>query len=172
MNLAEHKYYCYSENAQLINRVDYSNWVKQFGEPISTSSDGLNFIFKKKRKTILNIIHMDERELTLIKQFDILKELEECIRASDPEEKGLLKKQGWLNYTKVLEYDFQINNNFDIVVCINKVKNTNGSSDIKRKQSRSMQEDMGSTIYFYLNGKKIIKNWWKDQQSKEIDTRL
>ena len=71
--------------------------MKQLGEPISTSIDGLNFIFKKKRKTIFNVIPMDERELTLIKLFDIFKELEECIRALElqtQKKKVCLKNKG------------------------------------------------------------------------------
>ena len=31
MNLAEHKFYTYSENGLLINRFEYSYWVKMYG---------------------------------------------------------------------------------------------------------------------------------------------
>lgn len=46
MNLTEHKYYVYKENGILVNRIDYSEWVEEFGEPVATSENGLNFIFK------------------------------------------------------------------------------------------------------------------------------
>ena len=61
MNLTEHKYYTYKENGVLVNRVDYSSWVEEFGEPIATSENGLNFIFKKKTSYTINIIHLDEK---------------------------------------------------------------------------------------------------------------
>ena len=47
MNTTEYKYYVYSQNGMVINRVDYSNIVKQHGIPVASSSNGLNFIFKK-----------------------------------------------------------------------------------------------------------------------------
>jgi len=72
MNLTEHKYYVYLENGILINRIDYSKWVEDYGEPIATSENGLNFIFKKRNNTEISIIHLDENNLTLIKSFDIM----------------------------------------------------------------------------------------------------
>jgi len=73
MNLTEHKYYVYRENGILVNRIDYSHWVEEYGEPVATSENGLNFIFKKKTKNIISIIHLDEVNLTHIKSFDIMK---------------------------------------------------------------------------------------------------
>ena len=46
-NLTEHKYYVYSMIGILINRIDFSEEVKKYGEPIATSGNGQNFIFKK-----------------------------------------------------------------------------------------------------------------------------
>ena len=47
MNETEHKYYVYTQNGLLINRVNFADVVKKYGEPVSTSSNGLNFILKK-----------------------------------------------------------------------------------------------------------------------------
>ena len=47
MNTTEHKYYVYTQNGMLMNRVDYSDKIEKHGYPISTSSNGLNFIFQK-----------------------------------------------------------------------------------------------------------------------------
>ena len=47
MNETESKYYVYTQNGLLINRIDFSDLVENYGNPISTSSNGLNFIFKK-----------------------------------------------------------------------------------------------------------------------------
>ena len=47
MNETEHKYYVYSQNGLLINRVNFSNYIKKYGNPVATSPNGLNFIFQK-----------------------------------------------------------------------------------------------------------------------------
>jgi len=47
MNETEHKYYVYTQNGLLINRVDFKDLVNKYGEPVATSSNGLNFILKK-----------------------------------------------------------------------------------------------------------------------------
>ena len=122
MNLAEHKFYTYSENGLMINRFDYSDWVKLYGEPIATSTDGQNFIFKNKRDDIISIIYLDERELTLIKTLDISVEVDKYLLTCSPEIKNTLyKEQKWLKKEKELEYDFSITNEFDVIVRINKM---------------------------------------------------
>lgn len=47
MNTTEHKYYVYSQSGMLINRIDFKDKIENHGYPISTSSNGLNFIFQK-----------------------------------------------------------------------------------------------------------------------------
>ena len=80
MNLMEHKYYVYKENGILVNRIDYSDWVEEFGEPVATSENGLNFLFKKKNSFEVSIIHFDEQCLTHIKTFDIMKQVRDFIK--------------------------------------------------------------------------------------------
>jgi len=50
MNLVESKVYLYRENGLLVNRNDFITDIKEYGDIITTSHDGLNFIFKKKNK--------------------------------------------------------------------------------------------------------------------------
>ena len=45
MNITEHKYYVYTQNGMLMNRVDYKDKIDQYGYPVATSSNGLNFVF-------------------------------------------------------------------------------------------------------------------------------
>lgn len=47
MNETEKKYYVYTQNGLMINRVDFSELTEKYGNPVSTSSNGLNFILKK-----------------------------------------------------------------------------------------------------------------------------
>lgn len=67
INLNEYKFYTYSENGLMINRFEFKDMVMKYGEPIATSPDGLNYVFKKKRKAVFSVLHLDEREFTLIK---------------------------------------------------------------------------------------------------------
>ena len=48
MNETEHKYYVYTQNGLLINRVNFRELVNQYGEPVAASSNGLNFMLRKK----------------------------------------------------------------------------------------------------------------------------
>ena len=67
LNLTEYKFYTYSENGLMINRFAFKDMVMKYGDPIATSPDGLNYIFKKKRKAEFSVLHLDEREFTLIR---------------------------------------------------------------------------------------------------------
>ena len=48
MNETEYKYYVYTQDGLLINRVNFQDKVEKYGPPFCTSGNGLNFIFKKK----------------------------------------------------------------------------------------------------------------------------
>ena len=45
INFTKRDYQVYTERGILINRVDFSEYVEEYGTPISVSSDGRNFIF-------------------------------------------------------------------------------------------------------------------------------
>jgi hypothetical protein len=48
MNQTEYKYYVYTLNGLLQNRVDFSEEIEYYGHPIAVSDNGQNYIFKKK----------------------------------------------------------------------------------------------------------------------------
>lgn len=58
LNLVESKVYLYRENGQLVNRCDFVKQIKEYGDIISTSNDGLNYIFKKKNKSEFSILEL------------------------------------------------------------------------------------------------------------------
>ena len=62
MNLSERKTYSYSQNGILMTRFEYKKEVKMYGDPIKTSSNGQNFIFKRSKIQIkeLNINPQDK----------------------------------------------------------------------------------------------------------------
>ena len=47
INLSEHKYYVYSLNGLLLNRINFSKEVEDYGEIIAISNNGQNIIMKK-----------------------------------------------------------------------------------------------------------------------------
>ena len=49
VNLTEKKMYSYSQSGLLLKRYVFKNEVKQYGKPIKTSPNGLNFVFKKTK---------------------------------------------------------------------------------------------------------------------------
>ena len=52
MNQTEYKYYVYSLNGLLYNRIDFRDYVDRYGIPVATSMNGQNFIFKKPRLSL------------------------------------------------------------------------------------------------------------------------
>ena len=58
MNITEQKYYIYSQNGLLINRIEFDDYIEKYGDIIVTSPNGQNFILQKKS---------DKRMITLVK---------------------------------------------------------------------------------------------------------
>ena len=52
MNQTSHKYYVYSLNGLLINRVYFQEETNKFGSIIATSSNGQYYVFKKHLKDL------------------------------------------------------------------------------------------------------------------------
>lgn len=48
-NVNENKFYVYSEKGLLLNRIDFSDYIKKYGEIVCASSNGLNFALHNKR---------------------------------------------------------------------------------------------------------------------------
>ena len=53
MNLDENKFYVYSQNGLLLNRVNYSETIKKYGKVVVFSNNGLNLILKKSKEDIM-----------------------------------------------------------------------------------------------------------------------
>ena len=74
MNQTEYKYYVFSQNGVLFNRVNFSDVVEQYGVPVAVSNNGQNFIFKKhnlptKFKSLMKPIdRRDKGNITKVEQ--------------------------------------------------------------------------------------------------------
>jgi hypothetical protein len=60
LNITQSKYYVYATNGILQNRVNYHDISLKYGEPVSTSSNGQYFVFKRRLDDI-----MQRNDLTL-----------------------------------------------------------------------------------------------------------
>tara|TARA_B110000285_G_C14752526_1_gene435833 strand:- start:333 stop:662 length:330 start_codon:yes stop_codon:yes gene_type:complete len=70
-NLTEHKFYVYSQNGILLNRVNFSKQVEKYGEPKDVfSSDGKNFLFLKTYEQIMK--HLNNSHISNV---DLLKQM-------------------------------------------------------------------------------------------------
>ena len=49
INLTDQKYHVFQQNGMMLNRVDFKSEVAQYGDLVSTSQNGLNFIFKQDK---------------------------------------------------------------------------------------------------------------------------
>ena len=49
INLTDQKYHVFQQNGIMLNRVDFKSEVAQYGDLVSTSQNGLNFIFKQDK---------------------------------------------------------------------------------------------------------------------------
>ena len=70
-NLNESKFYVYSEKGLLINRIEYADYIKKYGEIVATSPDGLNFALHNKSSDIITIIRFDEEKVCYLKSLNI-----------------------------------------------------------------------------------------------------
>ena len=70
-NINESKFYVYSEKGLLLNRIEYSEYTKKYGEFVSTSPDGLNFVLHDKVADTISIIRFDEEEVQLLKSIKV-----------------------------------------------------------------------------------------------------
>ena len=62
----------YLENGVIAYRYQYSHLTKQYGEIVSTSANGLNFIFQKKKKHDANVFKLDLTSgLEFVKKIEI-----------------------------------------------------------------------------------------------------
>lgn len=79
MNQSEYKYYVYTLNGLLQNRVDFSEEVYFYGQPIAVSDNGQNYIFKKRdelcktkaEQMTLSVIHLTAFGMMRLKEINI-----------------------------------------------------------------------------------------------------
>ena len=74
-NEREYKYYVYSHRGVLKNRINFMQEVRNYGEPIGTSSSGKNYIFKKDDSNVISVLQISILGFIHIKDIDIF----ECI---------------------------------------------------------------------------------------------
>ena len=81
VNLSEYKYYIFSERGLMMNRIDFTEKVKQYGVPVAVSQNGQNFILVKSNSHTdyvpeIAIFNLKEDGFMLIKQMSIVKCIE------------------------------------------------------------------------------------------------
>jgi hypothetical protein len=80
INLTESKYYIYSEKGLLLNRVKYLDLTKKYGEIVSTSANGLNFVLWNKSVDQVTILRFSESKVSYIKSIKLTKSIIEFVK--------------------------------------------------------------------------------------------
>ena len=70
-NISEHKLYIYSEDGLLLKRISYKKLTSEYGDIMSASSDGLNFVLFNKPKDTATIVRFYSEGYTILKTFRI-----------------------------------------------------------------------------------------------------
>ena len=98
LNLIESKVYLYRENGLLVNRCDFTKDIKEYGDIISTSNDGLSFIFKKKNKSEFSILELSFKGFKFVKKIDIIAYLTKYVMTNNLEKEydNLFDADGWI----------------------------------------------------------------------------
>lgn len=133
LNETESKFYVYTQDGLLINRVDFAALTHKYGKPIAGSNNGLNFIFKHvdqrknlrddykdreklyKRMFTVSVMTMSIFGINHVKDINLLEEIQ-----SNQEE----FRNSWISEVEredLIEYiDFKIdiNDRFDVCVRI------------------------------------------------------
>ena len=79
MNQSEYKYYVYTLNGLLQHRVDFSEEIEYYGQPIAVSDNGQNYIFKKRielcttvdQMMTISVIHLTAFGMMRLKEINI-----------------------------------------------------------------------------------------------------
>jgi len=97
----------YLENGVMAERYDYSDLKKKYGDIVSTSADGLNFILKKKNRLSAAVFKLDLSGLNLIRNIEVTHLLKAYTHSHHPHFSG---DHQWFHNAKHCNYKFQINN--------------------------------------------------------------
>ena len=55
INQTENKYYVYSENGILVNRINFNAEMEQYGQIVAMSNNGLTLVFKKSHEELMDM---------------------------------------------------------------------------------------------------------------------
>lgn len=151
VNLTEFKYYVYSERGLLVNRINFGQFIRQYGEPLTVSSNGLNYIFKIKGENTVNIVHMNEFKAHFLKSIDVKQAFWQCLNEQQKQTQSEIRINcSWVEKDRY-DFDVQINNANDVFIEFRESENnpfddfssqthleTQGlsSSSFRRKSSR------------------------------------
>jgi hypothetical protein len=101
--------------------------TKRYGDIVSTSANGLNFVLWNKDTDQVSIIRINEKQAIFIKTIDLTKSIVEFLKRQEDnemyselwEEKGP-KKNHWFYQARILKVDYQflLNNFCDLLVQI------------------------------------------------------
>ena len=106
VNLTESKYYVYSEKGILLNRINFRQFVEFYGEPLTVSSNGLNYVFKKKGENVINVIHMNEFKIHFIKSIEVKKAFWQCMNEQKRETQSAIRINcSWIEKDR---YEFDV----------------------------------------------------------------
>jgi len=63
MNKSERKFYVYSENGLLLNRINFGQKIKVHGDIVAISNSGLNFVLKRSHEELVDLCTSNEYSL-------------------------------------------------------------------------------------------------------------
>ena len=159
MNISEHKIYSYSQSGLLLNRYKFSKEVKKYGEPLKTSPNGRNFVFKKTRAQIKEQrIEKKESEtefwnislfaasmfgITFIKKVNIKDIYEKLDKNRSEDDKNWFDRLD-LETDNHPNLEFNVSDNRDIMVKLT-------SNGLKTKSKNAIDADLPAIFVFIAN---------------------
>ena len=133
MDIDRHLYYVMSDKGMLLSRIDFSEQVKEYGNPVQVSPNGKNLIFQDPKNLFkIHLLCLSSKQLlhvksievnTSISQYILELELQEGVSFKDKQDAQLLRK----NYDgdfkaffieQNVSLFFSINDNLDVAVQI------------------------------------------------------
>ena len=96
----------------MVNRKDFVKDLKEYGEIISTSHDGLSYIFKKKNKPEFSILELSFEGFKFIKKIDMIDYLKRYIEENNMKNgyDDLFEDGSWVYDQKRCICNFMLNN--------------------------------------------------------------
>jgi len=98
----------------------------------------------RQSSTVLNVFTITEEDIIFVNEVDIMKELNLFAKENPDKFEKFISEDHWV-YEKDFDMSYEITNDFDIVVQINKPES---------EMDRPGEEN---SVYFYISGKQILK---------------